>query len=243
MTACISDELFHFVGRANPNDHDANFELLCHVLDGGTISHSPHDGSWGSTSCDVDPSGFIHAETLIVPTVTCYCDIPSTALSVHTRKYGKFGLSLSRHHLIKYGARPVTYIPTRHDDWQSPRSGTNVLSALEATYRGLVDQLVPAAGGYDGGFHPTDVPDSPENAVCHLQRTLELDVLAFIKPYDSTLNDDDDDYYYAEREWRKFGNMKFGPEDVVRVVVHHEYLGRAREALPAFEGKIWPLPA
>lgn len=35
MTACISDELLHFVGRANPDDHESNFNTLCRILDWG----------------------------------------------------------------------------------------------------------------------------------------------------------------------------------------------------------------
>jgi hypothetical protein len=243
MTACISDELFHFVGRANPDDQEANFKMLCRVLEGGTISHPPHDGTWGQTSYKVDLSGLIHFEKLIVPTVTCYCDIPREALPIHTRKYGEFGLSLSRHHLIKYGARPVTYIPMRSDDWAGANSGTRVLSALQATYCGLVNQLVPTAGTRPDSLYPAQEPKSPEEAVFHLQRTLGLDVLAFIKPYDSMLNDHDDEYYYSEREWRKHGNMKFEPADVTAVVVHRDFVDRAKEALPAFAEKVWARPA
>jgi hypothetical protein len=242
MTACISDELFHFVGRANPNDHEANFKMLCRVLEGRTISHPPHDGTWGQTSITVDPSGFIHAERLIVPTVTCYCDIPREALSIHTRKYGEFGLSLSCHYLIQYGARPVTYIPMRPDDYAGAHSGTRVLSTLQATYLGLRNQLLSAAGERPGSSAPTRQPDSPETAMSHLKRTLEVDVLAFIKPYDSTLNDHADDYYYAEREWRKHGNMKFEPVDVITVVVPPDFVERAKEALPAYATKVWARP-
>lgn len=239
MTAFISDELFHFVGRKTPNDHELNFATLCSVLEGRTISHAPHDGSNGKTSYVVDLAGSLDSETLILPTVTYYCDIPRAALPIHTRKYGEFGLSLSRHQLIQYGARPVTYIPKRHDDWGGALSGTNILSALEATYRGLVGHLASAAAECSNGTHPTHVPGSAAETVRHLKRTLEKDVLAFIKPYDSMLDDYEDNYFYAEREWRKYGNMKFQPSDVLAVVVNYEFLDRAREAFPAYAEKIW----
>ena len=244
MTAFISPELFHFVGHANPDDHEANFALLCRVLQGGCISHAPHTNDWGAVSYTVDLSKRLHFEELVVPTVTCYCDIPLSSLAVHTAKYGAFGLSLSRHHLIKLGARPVIYVPVRADDWGNSRGGgTALLSSLEASYRGLITQLVPPmVDTATRSMVPGDVPTTPEDAAHHLKRTLGLEVLAFIKPYDATLDEGDPSYYYAEREWRKFGNMRFEPLDVVHVVVHPEYIERARAELPGYAERICGTP-
>jgi hypothetical protein len=89
---------------------------------------------------------------------------------------------------------------------------------------------------------PTDVPTTPEDAAHHLKRTLGLEVLAFIKPYDATLDEGDSSYYYAEREWRKFGNMRFEPLDVVHVVVHPEFVERARAELPGYTERICGAP-
>src|SRR5258708_6962023 len=98
-----SDELFHFVGRAHPNDHEANYETLLKVLRGGHISHPPHDPNWGKTRQEFNWDKGLITEELIVPTVTCYCDIPMECLKLHTSKYGQFGLSFDRELLIRYG--------------------------------------------------------------------------------------------------------------------------------------------
>jgi hypothetical protein len=41
-----------------------------------------------------------------------------------------------------------------------------------------------------------------------------------------------------EREWRKYGNLKFTPEDVCKVFVAHSYKAQMAKAFPAYAGKI-----
>ena len=89
---------------------------------------------------------------------------------------------------------------------------------------------------------PTEVPATAEDAAYHLQRTMGLEVLAFIKPYNATLDENNPCYYYAEREWRKFGNMRFEPRDVVHVVVHPDFFERATAKLPTYAEKIRATP-
>ncbi|MDP3515131.1 MAG: abortive infection system antitoxin AbiGi family protein [Sulfuritalea sp.] len=244
MTAFLSHELFHFVGHANPNDHEENFSLLRRILESGCISHSPHTNDWGAVSYTVDLTKSLHFEQLVVPTVTCYCDIPLDSLAIHIVKYGAFGLSLSRHHLTKFGARPVIYVPVRADDWENSRGGgTALLSSLEASFRGLVAQLAPPMEDSSmRSLVPTDVPATPDDAVHHLKRTLGLEILAFIKPYDAALDENDACYYYAEREWRKFGNMRFEPIDVVHIVVHPDFIERAKVEFPQYAEKLYTAP-
>ncbi len=218
--------------------------MLKRVLESGCISHKPHNVGWGTVSYAIDLSKKLHFEELIVPTVTCYCDIPFDSLRVHLAKYGAFGVSLSHHHLIQYGARPVTYIPTRPDDWNNAYGGgTALLSALEATYRGLASHLLPQeTHDKSRGLVPTKVPENSGDAARHLNRTLVKEILAFIKPYDATLNEADPRYYYSEREWRKFGNMLFTPQQALRVVVHPRYLEAAKLDLRQYSDRIHAAP-
>src|ERR1043166_4880153 len=123
MGQYISDFLYHFVGRGNPNDHEGNYKVLKSILTQGCVSHPPHENNWGATYYDTDLSRPLDSEQMVVPTVTCYCDIPYEHLALHLQKYGQFGLSLDKHLLIKYGARPVIYVPLRPDDRSSAHGG------------------------------------------------------------------------------------------------------------------------
>src|SRR4051812_5389252 len=103
----ISNELFHFVGRSHPTDHETNYQILLKVLDSRCISHPPHNSDWGAHQITINWDKSIFTEELIVPSVTCFCDIPFETLGIHLKKYGMFGVSFDRSLLIKYGARPV----------------------------------------------------------------------------------------------------------------------------------------
>jgi len=71
-----SDELFHFVGRRAPRDHEANYQTLLKVLRTERVSHPPHGTDWGIVSPNLDLTRRLISEELIVSTVTCFCDIP-----------------------------------------------------------------------------------------------------------------------------------------------------------------------
>lgn len=241
----ISSELFHFVGSSAPSDHERNYSVLKAVLSSGCVSHPPHEVGWGKISYTLDLAKRLAHEELLVPTVTCYCDIPFEQLSPHIAKYGSFGVSFSRHQLTKYGARPVTYVPCRPDDWTGVFTGHTLLKELEATFRGVYEQrrlLEPPVFGESRGIGLEKTPSTVLESLQKAEHTLALRVLAFVKPYESTLNDSDPRYYYSEREWRKLGNLVFEPPDVIRVVVHETYLERAKEDLPQYRELIAAAP-
>jgi len=135
-----SQEFFHFVGRSDPAADCVNYETLKKVLTIGCISHKPHEDSWGQVGYTINWQRSVLDEELIVPTVTCYADIPCESLGIHVTKYGKFGLSLPRDLLIQYGARPVIYVPTRNDDWRSI-NGAALIRNVEAIYRGFKEHV------------------------------------------------------------------------------------------------------
>lgn len=243
MGRFISDTLFHFAGRGRPSDHESNYEVLKKILYRGCVSHPPHTDDWGATSYKVDLARPLVSESMIVPTVTCYCDIPFEHLPLHLRKYGPFGLSLSKHILMKYGARPVIYVPLRSDDWTNAHGGHTWLRDVEAAYRGFrtyiydkLEEQVPQSRGLGA------LPASEAEAAVALNRTLTLNFLAFIKPYDSSLPEADVNYFYSEREWRKFGNLRFTPQDVEQVIVADGYVDRLKEDLPLYKTKVVVAP-
>lgn len=242
----ISSELFHFVGRSAPSDHERNFALLKTILQSGCISHPPHELGQGSVGYRLDLSKSLARGELLVPTVTCYCDIPHPLLRPHLAKYGHFGVSFSRHLLTKVGARPVIYVPCRPDDWLGVHTGHSTLKEIEATFRGIharnraIEQQASIRGE---GVKLNTVPTSNEDALRKAEHLLALRIIAFVKPFESTLEDSDPLYYYSEREWRKHGNLVFEPQDIVRVVVDSAFLDRAHDELPSFRDRISPAPA
>lgn len=243
MADYISDELFHFVGHRAPNDHEGNFGTLIKILRSNCISSEPPKVGWGTNTVRLKRGARLDSEELVVSNITCYCDIPLDALGLHIEKYGCFGLSLKKDYLIKYGARPVLYVPMSSNDWSSPY-GHNLLRDIEGVVEGFMAQL------YDERVEQltthsrslTRVPATPREAIGALHSVLLKDFLAYIKPYNSDLPTTHSDYFYAEREWRRIGSMMFEPSDVQTIVVLAGFESRLREAMPNFSGKVHVIP-
>jgi hypothetical protein len=64
------------------------------------------------------------------------------------------------------------------------------------------------------------------------------DFLAFIKPFDSHLTLDHPKNFYMEREWRKHGNLKFNPADVITVLVAKGYSSQLASDYSDYVGKV-----
>lgn len=236
-----SDELFHFVGHASPDDNESNYIKLRLVLNGCCISHYPHDSSWGETGYRTTLDCKLETEELIVPSVTCYADIPFDALSIHISKYGRFGLALPSGLLTSFGARPVTYIPTRSDDWRSVH-GSTLLRDIEAIVKGFSEHVVEKQPARNSEVRSLGKkPNNAQAAISALQSMIFKEFLAFIKPFNSELSHNDPNNFYMEREWRKYGNMKFEPDQVSRIVVAKGYKERAQSDYPEYRGKIFEI--
>jgi hypothetical protein len=236
-----SDELFHFVGHSQPYNDEQNYQVLVDVLRGGCISHWPHDGSWGQVQYTATWADNLEEEKLVVPNITCYADIPFQSLGTHVGKYGKFGLSLPTSLLTKYGARPVAYIPMRSDDWESI-NGKTLLRDIEAKVKGFHKQVVKTLDPEDTNTRPLgSEPQTAEDAIQQIHSLLLKDFLAYIKPFNSELPKSHPDNYYMEREWRKYGNMKFTGKQVSRVVVATGYKDRIESELPEYAGKVFEI--
>lgn len=236
-----SDDLFHFVGHSSPSDDNSNYGRLREVLGSICISHFPHDGSWGKVSHTTTWDNRLETERLIVPSVTCYADIPFEALSIHTSKYGKFGIALPRWLLTKHGARPVTYIPMRSDDWQSI-NGLTLLRDIEAIVKGFKELVVDTQEREEPRSRTLGKkPSTPEEAISALHSMLLKDFLAFIKPFNSELPHNHPNNFYMEREWRMYGNMKFEAGQVSRILVAKGYKDQTIEDFPAYGDRVFEI--
>lgn len=235
-----SDELFHFVGHSSPSDNNANYGKLREVIESNCISHYPHDGSLGKVGHTTTWDNRLETEQLIVPSVTCYADIPFEALSIHTDKYGKFGVALPRWLLTKHGARPVTYIPMRSDDLDSIH-GLSLLRDIEAVIKSFNEHVVVKQEGEEENRTPGKKVSTPEEAISAINSMLLKDFLAFIKPFNSELSHCHPNNYYMEREWRKYGNMKFETSQVSKILVAKGYKEQIIDNYPVYENRVFEI--
>ncbi len=237
-TKYVSDELFHLVGRRDPANNEQNYQTLLKVIDASHISHPPHtkDGSLNRNVINTDKE--LLSEELIVPTITCFCDIPFEHLGVHKKKYGLFGLSFHRDHLLRNNARPVIYIPTHRSDVFT-MGGKTLLADIEQTWRGF-DELVAEPLFIESFSHRLgDKPLTREDAIRRMNYLFKEQFLAFIKPFNAELPEDHPDNFYLEREWRKYGYLSFTPDKVVKVLVATDFVDRLKAERPAYTDKVY----
>jgi hypothetical protein len=231
--------MFHFVGHATPDNDVKNFETICKVHTDCCISHKPHGSTPGKISYTVDIDKRLFSEELIVPTVTCFADIPELSLAVHVTKYGRFGLGFSRHFLTYKGARPVTYIPLRDDVFQGI-FGCALLQDIEAVYKGFLalyeTKITNTAKQMSRSLGV--IPSTEEETLIGIKSVIEKDFLAFLKPFNSQLDASDPQNYYMEREWRKFANLQFSFNDVRKVYVAQGYKDSLARMFPALVSPI-----
>lgn len=241
LSGYTSSELYHFVGWTDPENDERNYETLLKVLKSGRISHHPHDGPDGTVSYKLERAGPWLKEKFIVPAVTCYCDIPREHLSLHRAKYGNFGVGFDRSYLIKYGARPVIYIPVSTSDFGSPFGGSQMLHDIQAQYVGFLEQCVdPEEDHLPDKRSLARKPANVHEALAGITSVIEKSILAFIKPFNADLSDDNRSNYYLEREWRMYGNLPFRGQ-LKSVLVPGSFVDRAKHDVPEFAELVVPL--
>lgn len=235
-----TDVLAHFVGRKSPQDNDANLQKLLQVLGSGQISYPPHSPDADKSAYTITPGKPLHTEELICPTVTCFADIPEKSLPIHLEKYGLFGLGFKREYLIRHGARPVTYVPMFSNEWKYAIGGRYMLEDLAAIYQGFdiyFDAKVPGMGK-PVSRNMREVPRNEEQVLRAVKTVFELYFLAFLKPFNSELPADHIDNYYMEREWRKYGYLKFELSDVAHLWVAKGFKHAIELEYPALSNRI-----
>lgn len=237
-----SEILYHFVGRTNPLDHEQNYSILHKVLTAGCVSYPPHSDTNGVGELgfilDLDKSFF--TQDLIVPTVTCYCEIPYKQLGIHVTKYGLFGLGFDKRFLIRHGARPVFYMPySQHDRMGLSIHGKNLILDVERVFKsfGQLEERV-SEGKFDTTRYLNTPAVSTKQAIEDMYSMFAKDFLAFVKPFDCSLSDDHPENYYMEREWRKYQYLRFEPDYVHTVIVAPKFGDRARLDFPMYAEKI-----
>jgi hypothetical protein len=240
-TDYTSETLVHFVGWRAPTDDDQNYRTLSSILREGILAKLPHDGSWGAEEFRIDPTRSLLDERLIVPRMVCVADIPEHGLPVHCAKYGLFGVGFARAFLVRYGFRPVMYFPYSKDDHLGAYGRTR-LQWIQQAFRDCYesDQNLGAA------LPRTRTAGSPSKTTEEVMKAASTaflrDLLPFLKPFDADLHNEDPKNYYLEREWRRLGNLRFRPDDVVKVYVAEGFVARAKAEHPEFASRVCQCP-
>lgn len=237
-----SKELFHFVGSNHPKNDEANFTTLLKILKSKCISYGPdfpadirfrYSFNWDEMH--------VLEGGLIVPQVTCYCDIPLKDLDLHMRKYGKFGLSFARSFLISYGARPVIYVPIQPSDYRSGWGsivGEMMVCNWMKVWQGYEEHAVAPIRPPIHKSTLNTKPGTREDAVLAVNSILTAEFFAFIKVFNSDLEDDDKDNFYMEREWRMINPLKFMLDDIESVFIQKVYAERLSIEFPTLASKV-----
>ena len=105
----ISAELTHFTGRGKPEEE--KYGTLTKILNSRTLLISGTGGQPGLTSAfEVRFKEAFSENKMIYPGMVCFCDIPTSDLGFHMKKYSEFGLSFQKEFLREKGANPVFYV-------------------------------------------------------------------------------------------------------------------------------------
>jgi hypothetical protein len=225
-------------------------------LTSGWLTHPPHNPSI---------SGNLHVKKdaplaeMYSPEVVCFCDIPVDDLNIHTAKYSHFGLAFLKSFLIKNGANPVFYVAansvahvladlsnatqrrgmnrptiTKTDDLFDKTPRSQHFETMLKEYLDVFHQLQEII------MKRSASPGVPKDflRLTELRRFIDFQLFSFIKVFDDAKTDEDPANYYMEREWRMLGNLKFGLNDVCRVLLPEPYSARFRSDLPDYSSQI-----
>ncbi|MBC7990790.1 MAG: hypothetical protein H7Y19_14585 [Luteimonas sp.] len=168
--------------------------------------------------------------------ISCFCDIPFEQLDIHTRKYGTFGVGISRKVLSECGARPVAYVPMPSS--RPDVRGHSLAADLRALIRGIQEHIHPPGPWSEESSRAVGAELLSEKAVIdELESVFNRELLAFLKFFDSDLPANDPENYYMEREWRKFMPMPL-QLSLQHVVVPQAYASRTLERYPQHREKL-----
>ena len=78
MAAYLSDTFFHFVGRRDPLDHDANYDKLAAILNSRCVRVPP---DMPGSSIRRDLAQTLLSGELIKPSMTCFAEIQEEHLA------------------------------------------------------------------------------------------------------------------------------------------------------------------
>jgi len=244
----ISQELHHFVGgpilRVNAEDDkqlEACYKRLIQIIKSGSLLANATRENF-SVKVRINPKKKLYNNEKFDCDAVCFCDIPADDLYIHTKKYGRFGLSFSKEFLINQGVRPVYYLPK---NFRMPLDRTNTLikkKPKELTggsfFERRTDYLLRLLGYLKR--NPTCLPDDLNNHadLTRCENFLITHFYGHLKVFDPGLGDEHVDNYYLEREWRVLGKVFFTLEDIKMIFIPEEFAKRLRKNIGEYCGQL-----
>ncbi len=95
----VSDELTHFVGQHDDRP-DQQYERLIKILKSGSLLAGGTSGPFGNAFELRTHPNSDDPNSIFVPSVVCFCDIPLADLGIHIDKFSSFGLAFERNFLV-----------------------------------------------------------------------------------------------------------------------------------------------
>jgi len=241
----IPKELTHFVGWKNPDDPEKCYITLTKILNQRELVGLFEPYLLSFRMLRASDTKFSSNDSFAIPAV-CFCDIPIQDLNIHMNKYGQFGISFTKTHLLKHGANPVFYIAKNSmvHDWNNGSGDSDLkkIGSREEENDRILDLLFKL---WEDILRIPQTSGLQESTWLKLRKNstdafnqLILNYIFFTKFFDASKDDNDKDNYYMEREWRLLGNLKFNLGDVRRVILLESYAARFHKDFPGYCGQI-----
>ena len=164
-----------------------DFELLKKILRDGIIPNY----------CEEDLS-FDSTEFCVGIPMSCFCDIPITLLDEHNRRYGNYGIALSKEWALKNGLSPVMYI-----------ANSDVLQSVYYHIQQHQTDITELVESYLKKNTETTVPDHLRELIkrnsmlrkIEKEHAINTHIIGYLKKYEGVYKSKPINNY-EENEWR-----------------------------------------
>ena len=147
MQSFVSDTLYHLVGRRRPEADEENFEILSDILRSMELRTCEVEGARGGTRMLHEPNRTLINGEPAEQSVVCFGEFHRADLPFHAKRYGRFGVGVSKSVVARWGMRPVIYVPCSEKiagNWGTRFAG-QIRTVLEGLERFFPDS--PLLGG------------------------------------------------------------------------------------------------
>ncbi len=192
----ISDNLIHFLARAEKDNPNKQLKIFKEIIEKG-LRTSKMQIKFGD-------SGSVHNQ------VICFTDIPLRECNEHTSIYGKFGIGFKKSYIKNAGGNPARYFIDYTPSHTGTESYVESRGALYFNLCGLID-IFNTLHEYLENKPGLTLFDNEGNTVFSNEKLEDLkSILEFILSFEKEMGDlgpardetKEIDLYYKEREWR-----------------------------------------